>query len=154
MLRRSSLVEYVSVLHRTCLQSVKKKLFISICADMFVKIINVYKFHICRQHQGMVPNGDLFLLVLSAEQTLSLFGRFAIGIRRRCHKNIFSYAYSKSSNKSVSKIVMSKIRYFKHKKMSYDDVYVYVGQKPTTRACVVLLFKMPTINKTYLILSC
>jgi hypothetical protein len=28
---------------------------------------------------------------------------------------------------------------------------VYVGQKPT-RACVVLLFKMPTINKTYLIL--
>ena len=37
--------------------------------------------------------------------------------------------------------------------MSYDDVYVYVGQKPTTRACVVLLFKMPTINKTYLILS-
>jgi len=29
---------------------------------------------------------------------------------------------------------------------------VYVGQKPT-RACVVLLFKMPTINKTYLILS-
>ena len=29
---------------------------------------------------------------------------------------------------------------------------MYVGQKPT-RACVVLLFKMPTINKTYLILS-
>ena len=29
---------------------------------------------------------------------------------------------------------------------------MYVGQKPT-RACIVLLFKMPTINKTYLILS-
>jgi len=29
---------------------------------------------------------------------------------------------------------------------------VYVGQKPT-RACVVLLFKMRTINKTYLFLS-
>jgi hypothetical protein len=31
-------------------------------------------------------------------------------------------------------------------------IFVYVGQKPTM-ACVVLLFKMPTINKTYLILS-
>ena len=31
-------------------------------------------------------------------------------------------------------------------------IFVYIGQKPT-RACVVLLFKMPTINKTYLILS-
>ena len=38
MLRRSSLIECVSVLHGTCLQSVKKKkIFVGICAAMFVK---------------------------------------------------------------------------------------------------------------------
>jgi hypothetical protein len=30
-------------------------------------LINIYKCQICRKHQGMVPNGDLFQLVLGAE---------------------------------------------------------------------------------------
>ena len=37
MLRRSSLVECVSVLHGTCLQCVEKKNYPSVCAAMFVK---------------------------------------------------------------------------------------------------------------------
>jgi hypothetical protein len=37
MLRRSSLVECVSVLHGTCLQCVEKICYPSVCAAMFVK---------------------------------------------------------------------------------------------------------------------
>ena len=48
--------------------SVNKCFIIEYIVYILIKIIiNVYKCHICRKHQGMVLNGDLFQLVLGAE---------------------------------------------------------------------------------------
>jgi hypothetical protein len=50
----------------------------------------------------MVPNGDLFQLVLGAEEILSLFRRFVIDIRGRCHNKHQGSVPQKSSGNGDS----------------------------------------------------